>query len=99
MMIIRGVNVFPTQIEELLLDVPELSPHYLITLSRDGNLDTVSIDTELNAGVDSSAKERAAKQLQQRIKTMIGISCIVSVCDSGHIARSEGKAKRVNDLR
>ena len=99
MMIIRGVNVFPTQIEELLLDVPELSPHYLITLTRDGNLDTVSIDTELNVGVDSSAKERASKHLQQRIKTMIGISCIVSVCDSGHITRSEGKAKRVNDLR
>ncbi len=99
MMIIRGVNVFPTQIEELLLDVPELSPHYLITLTRDGNLDKVSIDTELNAGLDESAKEQASKQLQHRIKTMIGISCTINVCDSGHITRSEGKAKRVNDLR
>jgi phenylacetate-CoA ligase len=99
MMIIRGVNVFPTQVEELLLDVPELSPHYLITLSKDGNLDKVLIDVELNAGVDAALRDSAAKKLQQRIKTMIGISCAINVGDPMHLPRSEGKASHIKDLR
>jgi phenylacetate-CoA ligase len=99
MMIIRGVNVFPTQIEELLLDVPALAPHYQIILSRDGNLDRISINVELDAGVGSDARDAAAKQLQQRVKTMIGVSSQVTVGDAGSIARSEGKATRVIDLR
>jgi phenylacetate-CoA ligase len=99
MMIIRGVNVFPTQIEELLLDVPELSPHYLITLSKDGNLDKVLIDVELNVGVEGEARDSAAKKLQQRIKTMIGISCAINVGDPMHLPRSEGKASHIKDLR
>jgi phenylacetate-CoA ligase len=99
MMIIRGVNVFPTQIEELLLHVPELSLHYLITLSKEGNLDKVLIDVELNAGVDAAEKDTAAKKLQHRIKSMIGISCIINVGDPMHILRSEGKASHIKDLR
>ena len=99
MIIIRGVNVFPTQIEELLLDVPELAPHYQITLTRDGNLDTMSINVELNAGAGTACRDAAEKQLQHRVKTMIGVSSFITVGDPGTIARSEGKATRVIDLR
>lgn len=99
MMIIRGVNVFPTQIEELLLDVPDLAAHYQITLSRDGNLDNMTVDVELNAGAPASASEPSAKQLCHRIKTMVGISANVHVGPPGSVSRSEGKAKRVIDQR
>ena len=99
MLIIRGVNVFPTQIEELLLEIPVLAPHYFITLTRDGNLDKVTIDVELNSSGTEQDKQQAVAQLSQRIKVMIGLSCVINVCETGQIVRSEGKAKHVNDLR
>ena len=99
MMIIRGVNVFPTQIEELLVDVTELAAHYQITLTREGNMDNMAVDVELNAGVGDEARQASAKHLQHRIKTMIGISARVNVGPTGSVSRSEGKAKRVIDKR
>jgi phenylacetate-CoA ligase len=99
MMIVRGVNVFPTQIEALLPDVPILAAHYQITLSREGNLDKMRVDVELNAGESQEVSNTAAKHLQQRIKTMVGISAQVCVGPSGSVLRSEGKAQRVVDNR
>ena len=97
MLIIRGVNVFPTQIEEQVLSVEGLAPHYQIELHKKGNLDAVSVNCEaLN---NSANKENLSKTLQKRIKDMIGISTQVNVLDDGEIPRSQGKAQRVIDMR
>jgi phenylacetate-CoA ligase len=98
MLIIRGVNVFPSQIEEQLLAVDSLSPHYFIELSKQGKLDAIEINVEL-AGNGSGSKEDAAAALRNRIKSYIGVSASVRVHDPGGIPRSEGKAKRVVDKR
>jgi len=102
MLIIRGVNVFPTQIEEQLLKIASLSPHYEIEVSRQGNMDMVLVRVEANhhdIARDPVACEEAAKQLQHSIKTHIGISTQVKVCPVESVMRSMGKAKRVKDVR
>jgi phenylacetate-CoA ligase len=99
MMIIRGVNVFPSQIEEQLLTVPQLAPHYYIELRKDGHLDEIEVNAELKPGEDASQREAVAAVLRHRIKSYIGISAHVHVHRAGTIPRSEGKAKRVIDKR
>jgi phenylacetate-CoA ligase len=99
MLIIRGVNVFPTQIEELVCKSPELAPHYLIEVYREGHLDAVDVMVEPKPEVSTADQEVAARQLQHDIKSYIGISTRVKVVDIGAIVRSEGKAKRVIDKR
>jgi len=100
MMIIRGVNVFPTQIEELILADPRLAPHFLIELDRDGRLDTMTVRVEARADA-AAAESRAAcgKDLAQRIKAMVGLSARVETVEPGGIERSFGKAKRIVDRR
>ena len=97
MMIIRGVNVFPSQIEEHLLTIKGLSPHYQIELSKEGNMDVMTINVE-RAKTDADSDTMAA-DLSHRVKTFIGVSSAVRVHSPGSIARSEGKAKRVVDNR
>ncbi len=99
MLIIRGVNVFPTQIEEQILKTEGLAPHYQIEISRAGNMDDMLIHVELSPGADDAAKEPAARELQKHIKEIIGVSAEVKILDEGAVARSEGKAKRVIDRR
>jgi len=102
MMIIRGVNVFPSQIEELALTLPELSPHYQIDLTRAGNMDAITVNIELNpnyAHIDTEQQDQVVKQLVNKIKTFIGISCRIDISAPGSLPRSEGKAVRVRDLR
>jgi phenylacetate-CoA ligase len=99
MLIIRGVNVFPTQVEEQLLSVDSLAPHYFIEVSKQGHLDAVEINVELAGGANTGNKEEAAAALKHRIKSYIGISAAVKVHDPGGIPRSEGKAQRVVDKR
>lgn len=102
MLIIRGVNVFPTQIEELLLKVPELAPHYLIEVAKEGNLDTMSVAVELcrdAAALSSERQHDLAKGLQHAVKTYVGISVKVLVNKPETLERSAGKAKRVIDRR
>ena len=99
MLIIRGVNVFPSQIEEQLLAVDALSPHYFIELSKQGNHDAIEINVELAGGASAASKDEAASGLQNRVKSYIGVSASVKVHDQGGIPRSEGKAKRVVDSR
>lgn len=99
MMIIRGVNVFPTQIEEIILTVDGLAPHYELEITRPGRMDTLTVFVEARDGADDAAHAAAAKRLKERIKTLIGISTQVSVADPGSIERSLGKAKRIRDLR
>ena len=99
MLIIRGVNVFPTQVEEQILKVDSLAPHYQIEITRTGNLDEMTINVELSPGADTTAKQPAAAELQKHIKDLIGVSARVNVHEEGGVARSEGKAKRVIDKR
>ena len=99
MMIIRGVNVFPSQVEEHLLAVTGLSPHYFIELSKKGHLDAIEINVETTGPVDSATAERTASELTHRVKTYIGVSASVQVHQPGGIPRSEGKAKRIIDKR
>jgi phenylacetate-CoA ligase len=103
MLIIRGVNVFPTQIEELVLKHGKLSPLYQILVTRDGNLDEVEVLTELQpaeASMPSSEVADISRWLQQRIKTMVGISTRVTVLPPDAIERTQtGKSRRVIDKR
>ncbi len=99
MLIIRGVNVFPTQIEELICKEAMFAPHYELVVSRDGHLDDLTVRVE--AAPAHAGEDRApfARHLQHRIKSLIGISTAVEVVDPGTLERSQGKAKRVRDLR
>jgi phenylacetate-CoA ligase len=101
MMIIRGVNVFPSQIEELILQRPLLAPHYVCEIDKDGPLDRLTVRVELKAGehTDGSAAAGAQAALEHAIKSLIGVSCRVRVEPAGAIERSIGKAKRVVDRR
>jgi phenylacetate-CoA ligase len=101
MMIVRGVNVFPSQIEELILRQPALSAHYQCVLTQQGPLDalTVLVETQPGLAPDSSTAKAAAKALQKDIKTFIGTSAAVDLRAEGGVERSQGKAKRVLDLR
>ena len=100
MLIIRGVNVFPSQIEEQILKVPKLSAHYLLEVSRQGHLDELDVLVEMKPDVVSEAdRAAAARELQHHIKSLIGISTQVRIQHHGSIERSQGKARRVIDRR
>lgn len=99
MMIIRGVNVFPSQIEELILKDERLSPHYVLEVRREGRLDTLTVVVEGDIGLPSDAAEAANKALQHDIKAYIGVTSDVKVVPTGTVERSMGKAKRIIDLR
>ncbi|WP_116807110.1 phenylacetate--CoA ligase PaaK [Steroidobacter cummioxidans] len=98
MMIIRGVNVFPTQIEELILQQAALAPHYHLEICRDGHLDSLTVNVELQAGVEDH-QGRVAGELVQSIKSYIGVTTTVVVHPASSLERSVGKAKRVSDRR
>ena len=100
MIILRGVNVFPTQIEEQLMQIRALAPHFQIALSRPDRMDQMRILTEVSdASVGAEARMEAAKQLAASIKQSVGISAAVDVGDVGAVPRSEGKAVRIIDTR
>jgi len=102
MLIIRGVNVFPSQIEELILRHAELAPHYVLELSKDGPLDQLAVlieTTPENDGWPVEKKDAAAQTLQHDIKSLVGVTTDVRVVPVGSIERSIGKAKRVIDKR
>jgi phenylacetate-CoA ligase len=101
MLIIRGVNVFPTQIEELILKDYRLAPHYQLEVTRDGHLDSLAVNVEMRADqpYDDAAAQAAAKDLTHHIKSFVGISTRVNVVAPASIERSMGKAKRVVDKR
>ncbi|HBV56424.1 MAG TPA: phenylacetate--CoA ligase [Rhodobacteraceae bacterium] len=100
MIILRGVNVFPTQIEEQLMEVPDLAPHFQIELTRSGRMDQMRVFTEAAIGLtDPARREAAGKTLAHRIKQTIGVSVKVDVLDTGKVERSQGKAVRLVDKR
>jgi phenylacetate-CoA ligase len=100
MLIVRGVNVFPSQIEELIVKTPGLAPHYQLELSREGRLDSLAVLVEARAAMGSaSACEQMSRELAAQIKAHVGVVVRVRVHEPGSIERSSGKAKRVIDLR
>jgi phenylacetate-CoA ligase len=99
MMIIRGVNVFPTQVEELILRDSVLAPHYQIEIARPGNLDEMTVLVERAPGVGAADGEAAGARLAHLVKNLIGVSAQVKVLAPNGIERSLGKAKRIVDKR
>jgi phenylacetate-CoA ligase len=102
MLIIRGVNVFPSQIEEVLLVIDEIGPHYEITVDRKNHLDTMEIRVELADAslVDSyPALGELERKIRTQLKTMLGLDATIKLEAQGSLQRFEGKAKRVTDLR
>ncbi|MFL6660320.1 MAG: phenylacetate--CoA ligase, partial [Massilia sp.] len=101
MLIIRGVNVFPSQIEELILKMPQLAPHYQLVVSRDGHLDKLAVTGELRDPSQSPGDVAVlAAELEHHIKTFVGVSTKVTLVAPEGIERTlTGKAKRVIDQR
>ena len=98
MMIIRGVNVYPSQVEAVLVGFPGLAPHYQIVLTREGALDAMTVEVELTADF-SGDRARKANEVTQHIKSMVGVTCGVVTKAPGEVPRSQGKAVRVVDRR
>ena len=99
MLIIRGVNVFPTQVEELILNESELVPHYQLEISRPKTMDEMTVLVERSPACGSADGDAAGTRLAHRIKSMVGVTADVRVVAPGSIERSLGKAKRVVDKR
>lgn len=99
MLIIRGVNVFPTQIEEQVLKCPGLAPHFIIEISRPSRMDEVLIEVEPRAGIDAETSAAQCRLLAGYVKDVIGITARISLKRSGELTRSSGKASHVRDLR
>ncbi len=102
MLIIRGVNVFPSQVEHVLVGVEGVEPHYQIIVEREGNLDTMQVQVEVSEGLFSDeirVLENMTKKIQREIKDLLGVTCKVKLVEPKTIQRSEGKAQRVIDNR
>jgi phenylacetate-CoA ligase len=101
MIILRGVNVYPSQVESVLVGFPGLAPYYQIILSRDGTMDAMTIEVEVapDAPVSDDFRKQKAGEVRHHIKSTIGVTCGITVKPSGGVPRSEGKAVRVVDLR
>lgn len=102
MLIIRGVNVFPSQIESILVRVEGVEPHYLLIVDRKDNLDTLEVQVEVNEGIFSDeikVLQILSRQIEKEIKDMLGVTCTVKLVEPKTIQRSEGKAQRVKDNR
>ena len=99
MMIVRGVNVFPTQIEEQILTIAGLAPHYQIVLTRAQRLDAMEVMVEALPDAGGDGRAALAARLAARIKSLVGVSAVVTILDPGGIERSQGKARRVIDKR
>jgi phenylacetate-CoA ligase len=102
MLIIRGVNLFPSQIEHVLLEMKETSPHYMLYVDRQNNLDTLELQVEVDAAYFEdriSELQTLTRRIQHALQNAIGLSIKVKLVEPKSLARSEGKAKRVIDLR
>ena len=99
MIILRGVNLFPSQIEEIALEIHQLSPHFQLRLTRPGSMDEMTVHIERREDTTSAQAEAAGAELARRIKVTIGSSCRVRIEDPGALARSSGKLRRIYDER
>ena len=99
MLIIRGVNVYPSQVESHLLNLPDIEPHYQLVIQREGAMDTMTIEVEAKSGIHTDNYPAIAKRVAGHVKTMVGVTCRAVVLSPGEVPRSQGKAVRVRDLR
>ena len=102
MLIIRGVNVFPSQIESVLFNIEGIEPHYQLIVDREENLDTLEVQVEVNEQTFSDeikVLQNLSNRIRGEIKDLLGVTCKVRLVEPKSIARSEGKAKRVIDKR
>ncbi len=102
MLIIRGVNVFPSQIESVIMDIDGIEPHYQLVVEREGRMDMLTVMVEVNEKIFSDEVKNLQtmeRNLQDNIKEMLGVSATVKLVESKSIQRSEGKAIRVIDKR
>jgi len=102
MLIIRGVNVFPSQIESILIGIEGVEPHYLLVVDRAGNLDTLEVQVEVDEQLFSDeikVLQKLSKRIEKEIKDMLGVTCTAKLVEPKSIPRSEGKARRVIDKR
>jgi len=101
MLIIRGVNVYPSQVEAMLVGFPGLAPHYQLVLTREGPLDSMTVEVEAapDAPRTDAFRKKKAEEVRHHLKSMIGVTCTVEVKSPGEVPRSQGKAVRVKDLR
>jgi phenylacetate-CoA ligase len=102
MLIIRGVNLFPSQVESVILEMEEFEPHYLLIVDRVNNLDTLEVQVEVRDGFYSDEINRMMelrKKIAAKLHSVLGLSADIRLVEPGTIARSEGKAKRVFDKR
>jgi phenylacetate-CoA ligase len=99
MLIIRGVNVYPSQIEAVLVGRPHIAPHYQLVVEREGSLDNVRVEVEALPGTPAEQFTAISRDVKHHIKSMVGITTEVKVQAPGTVPRSQGKAVRVRDLR
>ncbi len=99
MLIIRGVNVYPSQIEAVLVGFPAIAPHYQLVIERQGALDHLTIEVEALAAAGDEAQRNLGEAVRNHVKSLIGVTCAVAIKAPGGIPRSEGKAVRIRDLR
>lgn len=99
MIILRGVNIFPTQIEEIALEIETLSPHFTLEIARPNRMDELTIKIERRETATAAEAEAGAKQLVAQIKTRVGCSCKIEIVEPSTLARSSGKLRRIYDLR
>ncbi|HXZ55915.1 MAG TPA: phenylacetate--CoA ligase [Burkholderiales bacterium] len=101
MLIIRGVNVYPSQVEAVLVDLPDVAPHYQLVVEREGAMDRLTVEVEIAPGLSGTANAYAviADRVRHHIKSLIGVTTEVKVKQPGELPRSQGKAVRVRDLR
>jgi phenylacetate-CoA ligase len=99
MIILRGVNLFPTQIEELIMGIPALSPHFQLHLTRTGRMDEMAVHVEHRPGTAPGAAAEAGATLSARVKATIGVTVTTSVLAPDSIERSVGKMRRIVDHR
>ena len=102
MLIIRGVNVFPSQIESVLLKCGEVAPHYVLIVDRAGTLDTLEVMVEMSEGFFSDEVreiEALERRIRREVESVLGIAAKIRLVEPKSIERSEGKAKRIIDRR
>jgi phenylacetate-CoA ligase len=100
MLIIRGVNVYPSQVEAVLVGLPDVAPHYQLVVERKGAMDQLTVEVEIAPGLAAMGAHSAiAERVQHHIKSMVGVTAEVVMKQPGEIPRSQGKAVRVRDLR
>ncbi|MFQ5955805.1 MAG: phenylacetate--CoA ligase family protein [Kiloniellales bacterium] len=99
MLIIRGVNLYPSQVEAVLIGRPDIEPHYQLVVRRDGAMDALTVEVEAQSGVPADRYAEIAGDVEHQVKARLGVGCRAAVLEPGQVPRSEGKAVRVRDLR